>query len=149
MEGGGQAEVSAQPASAVQDTPTTVQRQQQQQQGEEKQETPSVKQLDSSVSIGRKRGTEQEEKEAKKQHTVIEKEVPSNSLKGSFVKDLIPMMIGFGDDETPCVDTVEFVEDAVVAYSVYVLTCALNLPGRGAGLKGRLESPWVLQRQRM
>ena len=147
MEGGGQAEVSAQPASAaaVQDTPTTIQeqqqQQQQQQQGEEKQETPSVKQLDSSVSIGRKRGMEQDEKEAKKQHTVIEKEVPLNSLKGSFVKDLIPMMIGFGDDESPCVETVDFVEDAVVAYSVYVLTCALNLARQRGRIKASTGKP--------
>jgi hypothetical protein len=71
----------------------------------------------------------------------MEKEVPSNSLKGSFVKDLIPMMIGFGDDDNPSMDTVDFVEDAVVAYSVQVLTSALHLAKQRGRVKASTGKP--------
>lgn len=75
----------------------------------------------------------------KRQHT--ERDIPSNSLKGSFVKDLIPMMIGFGDDESPSMETVDFVEDAVVSYAVRVLTSALNLAKQRGRVKASTGKP--------
>ena len=38
--------------------------------------------------------------------------IPSDgaSLQGTFVKDLLPMMIGFGDDETPLLETAHVME---------------------------------------
>ena len=50
-----------------------------------------------------------------------------HSLQGTFLKDLYAMMIGFGDDESPSMETVEFVEDALVSYSVDILKSALDL----------------------
>jgi len=57
-------------------------------------------------------------------------------LQGTFLKDLIPMMIGFGDDESPALSTVEFVEDALVSYSVDILRSALDLSKQ----RGRIRS---------
>ena len=61
---------------------------------------------------------------------------PKHALQGTFLKDLIPMMIGFGDDEAPSLDTVEFIEDALVAYSVDILRSALDLSRQ----RGRMRS---------
>jgi hypothetical protein len=61
---------------------------------------------------------------------------PKHVLQGTFVKDLIPMMIGFGDDESPSIDTVEFVEDALVSYSAEILKSALELSRQ----RGRVRS---------
>jgi transcription initiation factor TFIID subunit 13 len=61
---------------------------------------------------------------------------PKHALQGTFLKDLIPMMIGFGDDESPALATVEFVEDALVGYSVDILKSALDLSKQ----RGRIRS---------
>jgi hypothetical protein len=47
--------------------------------------------------------------------------IPSDgaSLQGTFVKDLLPMMIGFGDDETPLLETAHVME----VCSSYILVC--------------------------
>jgi hypothetical protein len=59
-----------------------------------------------------------------------------HALQGTFLKDVYAMMIGFGDDETPSMETVEFVEDALVSYSVEILKAALDLSKQ----RGRMRS---------
>ncbi len=59
-----------------------------------------------------------------------------HALQGTFLKDLYAMMIGFGDDASPSMETVEFVEDALVSYSVEILKAALDLSKQ----RGRMRS---------
>ena len=59
-----------------------------------------------------------------------------HALQGTFLKDVYAMMIGFGDDEAPSMETVEFVEDALVSYSVEILKAALDLSKQ----RGRIRS---------
>ncbi|WPT12988.1 Transcription initiation factor TFIID subunit 13 [Picochlorum sp. SENEW3] len=60
----------------------------------------------------------------------------STSLRGTFIRDLIPMMFGFGDDESPLVETADALEELVIAYASGVLQESLDLASR----RGRVKS---------
>eukprot|EP00890_Picochlorum_soloecismus_P002856 jgi/Picsp_1/3571/NSC_06408-R1_spermatogenesis-associated protein 20-like len=60
---------------------------------------------------------------------------PDVSLKGTFSKDLVPMMIGFGDDDCPLDETVDLVEEIVIEYASGVLKQALELSAQRGRVK--------------
>lgn len=55
-------------------------------------------------------------------------------FKGMFVKDLKPMLYGFGDSSTPLSQTVEVVEDVMLEYVSTMMHKALDLAGPYAKL---------------